>query len=130
MWRNLVRYHSTLRATWSFGDYLTWNWKLFEEKPLWGTGSARVDARKRNCREKPRTLLSEEEEEMIFELLVAGAIAFATLRRCVYIVEFYLFSFSLAYLFPKILTLFIFSIELQFTICILLLLTNSLITTL
>lgn len=40
--------------------------------------------------ERPRTPLQEEdEEEMIFELLVAGAFALATLRRCVYIAEFY-----------------------------------------
>lgn len=35
-----------------------------------------------NCRlEQPRTYLREDEEEMIFDLLVAGAFALATLRR-------------------------------------------------
>lgn len=43
--------------------------------------SAQVDA-SGNCRpEQPRTLLQEDEEEMIFVLLVAGAFALATLRR-------------------------------------------------
>lgn len=59
-----------------------------------GIASERVDA-SGSCRpEQPRTLLQEDEEEMIFELLVAGAFALATLRRCVYIAEFYPLSLT------------------------------------
>ena len=48
-----------------------------------------MDASKRYRREEPKTLLQKAEEEMIYELLVAGAFALATLRRCVYIAKFY-----------------------------------------
>lgn len=48
--------------------------------------------------EQPRTFLQEDKEEMIFDLLVAGAFALATLRRCVYIVEI-LCTFSNAHIY-------------------------------
>ena len=58
-----------------------------------------MDASKRYRREEPKTLLQKAEEEMIYELLVAGAFALATLRRCVYIAKFYPLSlYSINYL--------------------------------
>lgn len=53
----------------------------------------------RRPEQPPRIPLQEDEEEMIFELLVAGAFALATLRRCVYIAEFYSLSLTHIYLF-------------------------------
>ena len=62
-----------------------------------------MDASKRYRREEPKTLLQKAEEEMIYELLVAGAFALATLRRCVYIAKFYFHFLS------TLLTLFAYS---------------------
>lgn len=63
-----------------------------------GISSAQVDASGNRHPEQPKILPQKDEEEMICEVAVIGAFALATLRRCVYIAEFYPFSLMHVYL--------------------------------